>query len=202
MPTAGPSIGVIRAQIRAIRDKAPNAKVFGISTPERWSGPSVHGAGSDRIAIYQCDSPLQMRLALQSAPETGFATVLVTPLDPGKVSDDILVRMALRKLHPINSWEIVRSLFKAKQLDPRITRYTFLADLLLEHVASRDVPPVAGGLLDADTVWGILLAERLGLSGTHPDVVELLRCAAESDLAGLWKACSAEFRSAATAWIR
>lgn len=201
MLTATPSIGVIRAQIRAIRNKAPNAKVFGIFTPGRWTGPPVQGAGGDEIAIYQCDSPLQMRLALQGAPGTASATVLVTPLDQGQVSDDILVRLALRKLHPINSWEIVRSLFKAKQLDPRITRHAFLADLLLEHAGSRDLPPVAGGLVDADTVWGILLSERLGLSGAHPDVVELLRCTAESDLAGLWKGCSAEFRSAATTWI-
>ena len=201
MATASPSIGVIRAQIRAIRSKAPNAKVFGIFTPGRWTGPSLDGAGSDELAIYQCDSLLQMRLALQGAPETASATVMVTPLDQGKVSDDILVRMALRKLHPINSWEIVRSLFKARQLDPRITRHTFLAELLLEHIGVRDVPPVAGGLLDADTVWAILLGERLGLSGPHPDLVELLQCSAESDLAGRWKACSGEFRSAATAWI-
>ncbi len=201
MPTACPSIGIIRAQIRAIRNKAPNAKVFGIFTPGRWTGPSVCGAGSDEIAIYQCDSPLQMRLALQGAPETASATVLITPLDQGKVNDDILVRLAMRKLYPIKSWEIVRSLFKAKELDPRITRYAFLADLLLEYAGSRDLPPVAGGLVDADTVWGILLAERLGLSGAHPDVVELLRRTAETDLAGRWKACPAEFRSAATTWI-
>jgi len=87
--------------------------VFGIFTPGRWTGPTAQGEGSDEIAIYQCDSPLQMRLALQSAPETASATVLVTPLDQAKVSDDILLRLALRKLHPINSWEIVRSLFKA-----------------------------------------------------------------------------------------
>jgi hypothetical protein len=201
MATASPSIGVIRAQIRAIRNKAPGARVFGIFAPGRWTGPAVHGTGSDQIAVYQCDSPLQMRLALQSAPKTASATVLVTPLDQGKVSDDILVRMALRKLHPINSWEIVRSLFKAKHLDPRITRHTFLAEMLLEYAGSRDLPPVAGGLVDADTVWGILLAERLGLSGAHPDVVELLRGTAEGDLAARWKACPPEFRSAATAWI-
>jgi hypothetical protein len=201
MATASPSIGVIRAQIRAIRDKDKKAKVFGIFTPGRWTGPAVHGTGSDEIAVYQCDSPLQMRLALQSAPETVSATVLITPLDQGKVSDDILVRMALRKLYPINSWEIVRSLFKAKHLDPRITRHTFLAEMLLEHAGSRDFQPVAGGLVDADTVWGILLADLLGLSGAHPDVVELLRGTAEADLAVRWKACPAEFRTAATAWI-
>ncbi|MHB8973730.1 MAG: BREX-2 system phosphatase PglZ [Pirellulaceae bacterium] len=201
MATASPSIGVIRAQVRAIRNKAPNAKVFGIFAPGRWAGPVVQGAGNDQIAIYQCDSPLQMRLALQNAPDTASATVLVTPLDQGKVSDDILLRLALRKLHPINNWEIVRSLFKAKHLDPRITRYKVLAEMLLEDAGNREFQPVAGGLVDADTVWGILLTERVGLSGAHPDLVELLRCTAESDLAVRWNACTTEFRKAAMAWI-
>ncbi len=201
MAAANPTIGVIRAQIRAIRDKAPGAKAFGIFAPGRWAGPAVQGEGSDRIAVYQCDSPLQMRLALQDAPETATATVLITPLDEAKVSDDILVRLALRKLHPINRWEIVRSLFKAKQLDPRITRHAFLAEMLLENAGTREFQPVAGGLLDADTVWSILLRERAGLSGPHPDLVELLCATAESDLAARWNSRAAEFRDAAKEWI-
>ena len=72
--TASPSIAVIRAQIRAIRNKVPGAKVFGIFAPGRWTGPVIQGTGTDEIAVYQCDSPLQMRLALQSAPETASAT--------------------------------------------------------------------------------------------------------------------------------
>lgn len=201
MATAAPSIGIIRAQIRAIRNKAPQAKVFGIFTQGRWSAPSIQGTGADQIAVFQCDSPLQLRLALQDAPATASATVLLTPLDQAKISDDILVRIAMRKLHPIKSWEIVRSLFKARHLDPRITRHAFLADLLLEHAASRDLPPVAGGFVDADTVWGILLKERLGLSGSQPDVVELLKRTAESDLADQWKGCTPAFRNAANDWI-
>ncbi|MCO6436557.1 MAG: BREX-2 system phosphatase PglZ [Phycisphaerae bacterium] len=201
MPTAAPSLGVIRAQVRAIRKKAPSARVFGIFSSGRWTGPSVQGDGDDRLAVYQCDSPLEMRLALQESPENTPATVLVTPLDQGKVNDDILVRLALRRLHPLNSWEIIRSLFQARQLDPRITRHSFLADLLLEHAGTREIPPVAGGLVDADTVWGILLKEDLGLSGAHPDLVGILRCSAESDLARRWQACSVEFRSAASEWI-
>lgn len=201
MTTASPSIGVIRAQVRAIRNKAPRDKVFGIFAPGRWTGPTVDGEGPDRIVVYPCDSPLQMRLALQQASEAESATVLITPLDQAKVSDDILLRLALRRLHSINRWEIVRSLFKAKHLDPRVTRYGFLAEMLLEHAGSRDFQPVAGGLVDADTVWGLLFAERLGLSGAHPDVVELLRGTADFDLAARWNACSAEFRDAAHGWI-
>jgi len=52
MATASPSIGVIRAQIRAIRNKAPNAKAFGIFAPGRWAGTAVQGEGSDQIAVY------------------------------------------------------------------------------------------------------------------------------------------------------
>ena len=201
MSSAVPSLSAIRAQIRAIREQAPTAKVFGIFMHDRWPGPFVDGAAPDEIAIYQCDSPLQMRLALQRAQETRAASVLLTPLDQSRVSEDILVRLASRRLYAIKSWEVVRSLFKAKELDPRITRYAFLADVLLECIAGRECPPVAGGLLDAETVWGILLPSRLGLPGAHPDLVALLRCAADSDLALRWKACSADFRQAATAWI-
>lgn len=201
MATAGPTIGVLRAQVRAIRNKAPDARVFGISSPGRWTGPALHGEGSDQVAVRQCNSPLQMRLALQEAQDSAMPTVLVTPLDQAQLSEDILMRFALRRLHQINSWEIVRALFKAKSLDPRITQHAFLADLLLEHAATHEVHPVAGGLVDAETVWGILLLERLGLSGGHPDLAELLRCTAESDLAARWQACPVEFRAAASSWI-
>lgn len=187
--------------IRAIRSKAPDATVFGLFSPGRWTGARLQGEGEQRIAVYQCDSPLQMRLALQDAGANTPPAVLVTPLDQDKISDDILIRIAFRKLFAINSWEIVRSLFNAKQLDPRITRHVFLADLLLDHTGTRDFPPAAGGLLDADTVWGILLKERLGLSEARPDLAELIRCSAESDLVRRWQACSSEFRKAASEWI-
>jgi hypothetical protein len=112
MSTASPSIGVIRAQIKAIRDKKPDTSIFGISSQGRWTGSHIQGEGTDKIAVYQCDSPLQMRLALQDQPEAVSATVLITPLDATRISEDILMRLALRKLYPINSWEIIRSLFK------------------------------------------------------------------------------------------
>lgn len=201
MPNSTPSIGVLRAQIRAIRDKVPNAKVFGIMSLTRWLGPEMHGTGSDQIAVFQCDSPLQMRLALQSIPDAASAAVLITPLDQSRISDDILVRLALRRLEPLKSWEIVRSLFKAKQLDPRVTRHHFLAEMLLEYASSREIQPVAGGLLDADTVWSLLLEEKLKLPSARPDLIALLRAGAEFELADRWKGCDADFRSAAAAWL-
>ena len=201
MKAATPSISVIRAQIRAIRDKAPHAHVFGIFTQGRWSGPSLDGDGEHCIAVYQCDSPLEMRLALQEAPKEATSTVLVTPLDPSGISDDILMRLAQRRFHSLKSWEIVRQLFRARDLDPRVTRHTFLADLLLEHSETRPFPPAVGGLVDAETVWSILLEERLGLSGSYPDLVEILRATVESDLARRWQANPEEFRAAAAQWI-
>jgi len=175
--------------------------VFGIFTSGRWSGPLVDRTDEDSIAVYQCDSELEMRLALQQAPESASAVVLVTPVDEGKISADIMVRLALRKLHPLNSWEIVRSLFGAKQLDPRITQHVHLADTLLECTAGIDVPPVAAGFLDAETAWRILLSKKLGLPGAEVDGVDLLKSSAETDLAARWSRSSAEFRTAAAEWI-
>jgi len=201
MKTASPSIGVIRAQIGAIREKAPGARAFGIFSQGRWAGPSIDGEGENCIAVHQCDSPLQMRIALQETPKEATATVLITPLDQSKISDDIVMRFAQRRLHSLNSWEIVRQLFRARHLDPRVTRHTFLADLLLEHAGTRSFPPAVGGLVDAETIWSILLTERLGLSGSYPDLTEILKATVASDLAKRWQANSEEFRSAVSEWI-
>lgn len=201
--TCGLSLGVLRAQVQAIRTKAPEARVFGIASPQRWTGPAVDGAPGNRLAVFQCDSPLQMRLALQQAEagmEADFA-VLLTPLSPTDLSEDILLRLALRRLHTINNWEIVRALFKATSLDPRLTRHPALAEFLLEGAGEAGFKPVSGGMVDAETVWGVLLSGRFGLSGEHPDLAGILRATADGDLAERWRSAPAELRTAAAEWL-
>src|SRR5208337_4814176 len=74
--------------------------------------------------------------------EEGGATttkVLITNLDEKQLSDDILVRLAKRKLFPIDSWQIVRSLFQAHAIDPRLTRHRWIADHLMEFIPKGDI---------------------------------------------------------------
>ena len=203
LPACGLSLGVLRAQVQAIRTKAPTARVFGIASPQRWTGPAIDGAPGNRLAVFQCDSPLQMRLALQQAEagmDADFA-VLLTPLNPADLSEDILLRLALRRLHTINNWEIVRALFKATSLDPRLTRHAALAEFLLEEAGDTGFKPVSGGMVDAETAWGVLLSRRFGLNGDHPDLASILRATAESDLAKHWRGAPTELRTAAAEWL-
>ena len=199
MPVA-PTASVIQAQIKAIREKTLHSRTFGIYSPARWTGAQIVGEGKDRVFVYQCDSPLQMRLALQEMPADANA-VLITPLNDASVSEDILVRLARRRLYNIKPWEIVRSLFKARELDPRIVKHGILADLLLEHAATHDLPPAVGGIVDAETVWEVLLSSQLGLRSPRPDLTDLLRHVAEGELVPRWQASLPKFREAATEWL-
>jgi len=195
-----PTLNNLRAQVSAIRKSAPDAKVFAISSAGRWIGPTDNLISGQPMWVYQCDSPLQMRLALQQTDQNANTTVLVTPPDSLALSDDILARVALRKVVPLNAWQIALSLFNAKTVDPRIARDNFLADLLLEY-ADGDFPPATSGLLDAETVWNILLRNCLALPNSNPDIRDILHAAAEDNLAARWQAATPEFRAAATRWI-
>jgi hypothetical protein len=90
------------------------------------------------------------------------------------LSLDVLARMAGRHLYRIDRWQMVRDLFRARQIDPRLASQGWIADALLQHIPEAAYPPVASGLLDADTAWAHVLPQ-LGLPEGRPDAVGLLR---------------------------
>ena len=115
--------------------------------------------GEQSYLIQQCDSPLAMRQALRQPIDEGATKILVTPLEETDLANDILLRLAKRRLFQIDSWQIVRSFFQARAVDPRLTRSGWIADLLLERVPTDGYPAARGGFLDAETVWPLLLRQ-------------------------------------------
>jgi len=69
---------------------------------------------------------------------------------------------------------MVRDLFRARQIDPRLASQSWIADVLLQHLPEAGYPPVASGLLDADTAWTQVL-KPLGFPNGRPDAVALLQ---------------------------
>ena len=51
-----PSFSQIKAQVAAIRQKVPQAKVIGIHSLGRWTGDLIQHDGESDYAIHQCDS--------------------------------------------------------------------------------------------------------------------------------------------------
>jgi len=120
---ATPTFSQIKAQVAAIRKKKPQARAFGVRAAGRWTGERVMWDGNEQYVIHQCDSPLAMRLALREEMDEKSTKVLITNLEEGDLSEDILLRLAKRRLFPMESWGIVRSQFQAHAVDPRLIHH-------------------------------------------------------------------------------
>jgi len=132
--TASPTFSQLKAQVAAIHQKVPQARVIGIRAAGRWTAERQKRAGEQSYLIQQCDSPLAMRQALRETVDEATTKILITPLEERDLSDDILLRLAKRRLFPIDTWQIVRSLFQAPTVDPRLTRFGWIAEMLLDLV--------------------------------------------------------------------
>ena len=196
-----PSFGQIKAQVAAIRQKVPHAKVIGIHSPGRWTGESIRHDGEQDYVIHQCDSSLAFRLALRQPTEDQTTKVLITNLNEHDLGDDALLRLAKRRLFQIDPWQIVRTLFDAHAVDPRLTRHAWIAESLLELIPSAGYPPARGGFLDAETVWPLLLSQAIALSAEAPDLTSLLQWALDADATTRFRHCQEEFREGAEHWL-
>lgn len=200
MTSTSPSFPQIKAQLAAIRKKYPHTRSIAIRSKAKWTGQERQEEGGEVFLIRQCDSPLAMRLALREGGDE-VTRVLITDLDDHEIGDDILVRLRPRKLVPIETWQIVRSLFQVRTIDPRITRHRWIADLLLEGIPTEGYRPATTGFLDAESVWSLVLKQVIEFEGGRPDLPALLKWSTDADKVAKYRAASVEFREAAVEWL-
>lgn len=196
-----PSFSQIKAQVAAVRQKVPQAKVIGIQSPGRWTGDTVTQDGEYGYVIHQCDSPLSFRLALRQATDEQVTKILITNLEEHDLGDDVLLRLAKRRLFPIDPWQIVRSLFVAHAVDPRLTKHAWIAESLLELIPSEGYPAARGGFLDAETVWPLLLKQAIGFRAEAPDLTSLLKWSLDAEATSRFRGCPEAFRNGASSWL-
>ena len=149
----------IKAQIAAVRRKYPDSRTVAIKVVGRWTDDPHQRDGDEQYLIRYCESPLAMRCALREGPEN-VTRVLLTNLEERDIGSDVLVRLKPDRIIVMNNWEIVKSLFQAKAVDPRLLQNAWLASMLTD-LSTDGFPFVPGGFLDAETVWGILLRRYL-----------------------------------------
>lgn len=200
MPVA-PTISQIRAQVSSIKSKVPDADTIGIHSTGQWTGDSEIHYGDSLYLIDQCDSPLELRMALRRKKPSGATRVIITGLDDGDLSDDIRIRLAKRRLFRIDSWQVIRTLFQAHAVDSRVTRHPWMADLLLKYAESGNCPAAPGGFLDIETVWTYLLERGLGFGVARPDLPSLLKWSLNKENVARFRNSKAQFRDAAIEWL-
>jgi hypothetical protein len=171
--TMEPTPAQVAAQVALIRGQRPEARIIGIFTQGSWSGGRTLQVNGETFPVAFCTSVLQVSDVLISQASDHLPLVIITNLDQDQLSLDVLARMAGRRLYRIDRWQMVRDLFRARDIDPRIVSQRWLADALLQDIPEGGYPPVASGLLDADTAWTHVL-KPLGLPYGRPDAVALL----------------------------
>lgn len=201
MTLATPTFSQIRGQVAAIQRKHPQAAVIGIRFPGRWTGAVDLCDGAQHYLILQCDSPLAMRQALRQPTPAGTTKVLLTSLDQSQLSEDILLRLARRRLYQIDAWQIARDLFQARAVDPRISRQTWIAEALLDTIPGSGYQAARGGFLDAETVWPILLQRMIGLEPGVCDARSLLKWSLDQQCVRQFCDAPAVFQQAAIEWL-
>ncbi|MFO0881536.1 MAG: BREX-2 system phosphatase PglZ [Gemmataceae bacterium] len=201
MNQPAPTFNQIRARVRAVRRKVPDARVVGIRSLGRYAGERIRQDGPDTYRVEQCDSPLAARIALLDEEPGVTVTVLVTALSDNDLGDDVLVRLAGRKLNEINPWEIVKDFYAAQAIDPRLRGHPWVADRLLELAPMEGTAPTPGGYLDAEQVWPLLLNRLVGLEGERPDLPLLLRWSAYDENVQRFRRLPEEARRAAEGFL-
>jgi len=198
---AAPSFSHIKALVAAVRKKVPKARVIGIHSPEPWVGASCMQDGDQDYVIHQCESPLSFRMALRQPSRPNATNILITNLEDNDLGEDVLLRLAKRRLLQIKPWEILRDRFDAHAVDPRLTRHAWIAEALLELITSEGYPPARGGFLDAETVWPLLLRQSIDLLADTPDLTTLLRWSLDAEATTRFRQCRDEFRKGAVRWL-
>lgn len=194
------TLNQIKAQVAAIRKKIPDANAIGIFSESRWGQTVDKEIDGNRFIISQCDSPLAMRIALRDSSADAIH-VLVTNLNDQDLSDDILLRLKPRKLVSLDNWQIIKALFQAKTIDPRLSKYEWLPDALLEIQSADSWAPVPSGFLDAETIWPLILRHFLNFKERRPDLLSVLEWSADIENVKRFQNCPLRIRAAATEWM-
>ena len=154
--------GQIKAQVRAIRKKANRSAVaFALRSDGPWSGPPRLTIDDLPHRVAFCRSDLELRELLRATRATNELLVALCPFDSAQLGEDVLARLAKRRVHQPDAMEIVGNLFQAATVDERILTNIPLKTALIEHAPANGYPPVAGGVLDLQTAWCELLSRTL-----------------------------------------
>ncbi|MEL6130961.1 MAG: BREX-2 system phosphatase PglZ, partial [Cyanobacteria bacterium J06628_4] len=206
---AAPTFSQIKAQVTAILQKSNGSRVIGIHAQGRWTGERQQVDGDQCYLIDQCDSPLALRIALQKGQQereqddtlADAIQVLITPIPQGDLAEDILIRFVKQRLFTIDSWQIVKSLFRAANIDPRLVKHQWIPEALMDWMPANRYSPVMGGFLDAEVVWPLLLQHGLHLNTERPDLPAILQWSTVQDHIERYQRAPEAFQTAAIDWL-
>jgi hypothetical protein len=204
---AGPlSLPQIEAQALAVLDRASDARVIAIQAKAKAQWPESITLAGRAFQLRWCESPLMAREALSALEESGDGQearglILLTPMASRDLGGDVVARLARTQVFQPDAWGMVQQLFKAREIDARLSRFRWMAQLLVERASMGAYPPVPNGFLDLDTAWRHTLSRCLALEASRPDAAMLLSWSLGTDSAGMFADLPDAAKPQISAWL-
>jgi hypothetical protein len=174
-----------------------HSRAVAVHVPGAWTGGDELVVDGTRWEVVRAASVLAVREALADHEAAGpdARLVILTPVEEKALGWDVLARVARQRIWTLQAWELLRDLFRARGVDPRVARRGWLADVLLEHSPATGYPPAPSGVLDLETAWTHALAVLLGMHSGAPDALTVLRWSVRQGAGARWKALAPQVRS-------
>jgi len=137
-----------------------------------------------------------------AAEDAGTPLVILTDLPEVALAGDVLARFARRRVLRMDVLDALRDLFCANKIDPRVRKYQWVADALLEDVPTDGYRPSPNGVLTAEHLWSEFLRVHLGFGTGRPDAREILRWTQEPALIDHCSSLDQERQQDVDQWIR
>ena len=200
------SLPQIEAQALAVLERASDARVIAIQARAQAAWPDAINLSGRQFQLRWCESPLMAREALSALEDAndeqaGPGLILLTPLSARDLGGDVLARLARAQIFQPDAWGMVQQLFKAREVDARLSRFRWMAQLLVERAITGAYPPVPNGFLDMDTAWRYILGRCLILEASKPDAAMLLNWSLGADSAGHFDDLPEQAKPQIAAWL-
>lgn len=194
----------ITAQLERVLASDPTAQAIAIRAEARQVWPDVVSHHGRQFQLRWCESSLAIREALckfELQDSVAFGMVVITPLSTHEVGEDIAARLARARVFQPEGWDIVRSMFEAKDTDARLGRFAWMPQALIDGASQGAYQPVANGFLDLETAWREVLTRFLGIESARPDAVALLRWSITPDADPRLDPLPVSMRSDIVSWL-
>ncbi|MFD5013914.1 BREX-2 system phosphatase PglZ [Streptomyces chartreusis] len=149
-------------------DAGGRRRVVLLRSAPQWDGPAEPAWGEGRTAgVTVAPSPLavhELVLDHLTGRRPGPAVlVILTEREQNELDPAITARVHKQRIDMVDSWDVVREAFGARQIDPRLKDVNWAAEALLDATPPGGWPSVPGGWLSRQYALTALSQRRLRL---------------------------------------